>query len=143
MCGAQKVSIYNAPSSLLHPSLGLGPGCSSSVTRVPAPIRQSEAWKPYATTTSVGWARSDGKTQQRQETSRSGSSQMYEIVWLPCQPWDRLSPSCKRWRRLRGPHILSSAGDAHQAWNKSGTPHWDTQSQGRPVLSSKHGHMGL
>lgn len=58
MCGAQKVSIYNTPSSLLHPSLGLGPGCSSSVTCVPAPIRQSEAWKLYATTTSESslWA---------------------------------------------------------------------------------------
>lgn len=42
MCGAQKASIYNTPSSLLHSRLGLGPGCSSSVTRVPAPIRQSE-----------------------------------------------------------------------------------------------------
>lgn len=52
MCRAQKASIYNTPSSLLHPSLGLGPGCRSSVTRVPAPIRQSEAWKPCATTTS-------------------------------------------------------------------------------------------
>lgn len=44
MCGAQKASIYNTPSSLLHPSLG--PGCSSSVTRVPASIRPREAGSP-------------------------------------------------------------------------------------------------
>lgn len=50
MCGAQRASIYNTLGSLLQPSLGLGPGCSSSVTRVPAPIRQSEAGKPRATT---------------------------------------------------------------------------------------------
>lgn len=68
---------------------------------------------------------------------------MCEIVWLPCQHWDRIPPSCRGWgsEGLASSPVLGLPTKLGNG-NQNGNPHWDTKSHRNPPLSSKHGHMG-
>lgn len=114
----EKASIYKAPSSLLHPrAWSLGAGSHSSMgdpVGLPPPGegRPQGPSPPPPPQALQALARSGARAPQQQETGRSGSSQMWEIEWLPYQHWEgsHLPDELRIPKGLQGPSIPTRAG---------------------------------